>query len=47
MVDIVLVATTNEAHAELSIEAMKCGKHVIYEKIPLSAFAIFGDGHAG
>jgi len=31
-IDIVLVATTNEVHAELSIEAMKCGKHVICEK---------------
>ncbi len=31
-IDIVLIATTNEVHAELSIEAMKCGKHVICEK---------------
>lgn len=31
-IDIVLVATTNEVHAELSIEAMKYGKHVICEK---------------
>lgn len=31
-IDIILVATTNEAHKELSIEAMKSGKHVICEK---------------
>lgn len=31
-IDIVLIATTNEVHADLSIEAMKCGKHVICEK---------------
>lgn len=31
-IDIVLVATTNEVHKELSIEAMKAGKHVICEK---------------
>ena len=31
-IDIVLVATTNEVHADLCIEAMKCGKHVICEK---------------
>lgn len=31
-IDIVLIATTNEVHAELAIEAMKYGKHVICEK---------------
>ena len=31
-IDIVLVATTNEVHAELAIEAMAHGKHVICEK---------------
>ena len=31
-IDIVLVATTNEVHAELCIEAMQHGKHVICEK---------------
>ncbi len=31
-VDIVLVATTNEMHRELSIEALRAGKHVICEK---------------
>ncbi len=31
-IDIVLVATTNEVHKELSIEAMEAGKHVICEK---------------
>jgi len=31
-IDIVLVATTNEVHKEISIEAMKAGKHVICEK---------------
>ncbi|MBQ3125175.1 MAG: Gfo/Idh/MocA family oxidoreductase [Clostridia bacterium] len=31
-IDIVLVSTTNEVHAELAIEAMECGKHVICEK---------------
>ena len=31
-IDIVLVATTNEVHKELSIEAMAAGKHVICEK---------------
>ncbi|MBC7766244.1 MAG: Gfo/Idh/MocA family oxidoreductase [Hyphomonadaceae bacterium] len=31
-IDIILVATTNEVHKELSIEAMKAGKHVICEK---------------
>mgnify|MGYP004521569463 FL=1 len=31
-IDIVLVATTNEAHKELAIEALKAGKHVICEK---------------
>ena len=31
-IDIVLIATTNEVHAELAIEAMRCGKHVICEK---------------
>ena len=31
-IDIVLIATTNETHAELAIEAMQCGKHVICEK---------------
>jgi len=32
LIDIILVATTNEVHKELSIEAMKAGKHVICEK---------------
>lgn len=31
-IDIVLIATTNEVHKELSIEALKAGKHVICEK---------------
>lgn len=31
-IDVVLIATTNEVHKELSIEAMKHGKHVICEK---------------
>lgn len=31
-IDFVLVATTNEVHADLSIQAMKAGKHVICEK---------------
>lgn len=31
-IDIILVATSNEVHKELSIEAMKAGKHVICEK---------------
>lgn len=30
--DIILIATTNEVHKELSIEAMAAGKHVICEK---------------
>lgn len=31
-VEFVLVATTNEAHKEIAIDAMKAGKHVICEK---------------
>lgn len=31
-IDIILIATTNEVHKELAIEAMKAGKHVICEK---------------
>ncbi|MDR0405439.1 MAG: Gfo/Idh/MocA family oxidoreductase [Clostridiales bacterium] len=31
-IDIVLVAATNEVHKDLSIEAMRAGKHVICEK---------------
>jgi len=31
-IDIILVATTNEVHKELLIEAMRAGKHVISEK---------------
>lgn len=31
-VEFVLIATTNEVHKELSIEAMRAGKHVICEK---------------
>ena len=31
-IDIVLVATTNDSHKEISIEALKAGKHVICEK---------------
>lgn len=31
-IDMVLVATTNEVHKELAIEAMEAGKHVICEK---------------
>ncbi len=31
-IDIVLVATTNEVHAEIAIEAFKHGKHVLCEK---------------
>lgn len=31
-IDIVLVATTNEAHKEISVAALKAGKHVICEK---------------
>lgn len=31
-IDIVLIAATNEVHAELAIEAMACGKHVLCEK---------------
>lgn len=31
-IDIVLVATTNETHADLAIEALRAGKHVICEK---------------
>ena len=31
-IDLVLVATTNEAHMDLCIEAMRAGKHVISEK---------------
>lgn len=31
-IDIVLVATTNEVHAEISIDALRHGKHVICEK---------------
>ncbi|MEG2583236.1 MAG: Gfo/Idh/MocA family oxidoreductase, partial [Oscillospiraceae bacterium] len=30
--DMILIATTNEVHKELIIEAMKCGKNVICEK---------------
>lgn len=31
-IDIVLVATTNEVHKELSVDALRAGKHVICEK---------------
>ena len=31
-IDLVLIATTNEVHKELAIEAMRAGKHVICEK---------------
>lgn len=31
-IDVVLIATTNEVHKDLSIEAMRFGKHVICEK---------------
>lgn len=31
-IDIILVATTNEAHKDLSIAALKAGKHVVCEK---------------
>ncbi len=31
-IDIVLIATTNETHKDLSIEALRAGKHVICEK---------------
>lgn len=31
-IDMVLVATTNEVHAEIAIEAMAAGKHVLCEK---------------
>lgn len=31
-IDLILIATTNEAHKELAIEAMAAGKHVICEK---------------
>ena len=31
-IDLVLIATTNEVHADLSIEAMQAGKHVLCEK---------------
>jgi predicted dehydrogenase len=31
-IDIVLIATTNEVHKELAIEALRAGKHVICEK---------------
>ncbi|WP_029501893.1 Gfo/Idh/MocA family protein [Lachnoclostridium phytofermentans] len=31
-IDIILVATSNEIHKELSIEALKAGKHVLCEK---------------
>lgn len=31
-IDIVLVATTNDSHKEISIEALRAGKHVICEK---------------
>lgn len=31
-IDIVLIATTNEAHKSLSIEALRAGKHVVCEK---------------
>lgn len=31
-IDMVLIATTNEVHKELSIEALRAGKHVICEK---------------
>lgn len=32
LVDIILIATTNEVHKELAIEALRAGKHVICEK---------------
>ena len=31
-IDVVIIATTNEAHKDLAIEALKAGKHVICEK---------------
>ena len=31
-IDIVLVATTNETHRDLAVEALRAGKHVICEK---------------
>lgn len=31
-VDVVIIATTNEAHKDLAIEALRAGKHVICEK---------------
>ena len=31
-IDVVVIATTNEAHKDLAIEALKAGKHVICEK---------------
>jgi len=31
-IDIILIATTNEVHKELAIEALRAGKHVICEK---------------
>ncbi|MBO4355366.1 MAG: Gfo/Idh/MocA family oxidoreductase, partial [Clostridia bacterium] len=31
-IDIILVATTNDTHAEISIDALRHGKHVLCEK---------------
>lgn len=40
-IDLVLIATTNEVHQELSIEAMEAGKHVLCEKpVTLTAEAL-------
>ena len=47
-IDIVLVATTNEVHKEIVIDAMRHGKHVICEKVQVfvaQSYPTLGDPH--